>query len=131
MVMVSFGMSLYSSWPSCKIDTYENYSFSSKSELKLAHDIHVFSTKIREHKTRSDSINEKPIINQECSEQCPEGLECVYDCSFRCKSKIDIWLNQNNGICDNNITIDDCLETAYNDIKDRKGKMVDGVFVKQ
>ena len=31
----------------------------------------------------------------------------------------------------NNITIDDCLETAYNDIKDRKGKMVDGVFVKQ
>ena len=30
-----------------------------------------------------------------------------------------------------NITIDDCLETAYNDIKDRKGKMVDGVFVKQ
>ena len=32
---------------------------------------------------------------------------------------------------ENNFTIDDCLETAYNDIKDRKGKMVDGVFVKQ
>ena len=31
----------------------------------------------------------------------------------------------------NNLTIDDCLETAYNDIKDRKGKMIDGVFVKQ
>ena len=24
-----------------------------------------------------------------------------------------------------------CLTTAYNDIKDRKGKMVDGVFIKE
>ena len=31
----------------------------------------------------------------------------------------------------NNLTIDNCLEKAYNDIKDRKGKMIDGVFVKQ
>ena len=31
----------------------------------------------------------------------------------------------------NNLTIDSCLEKAYNDIKDRKGKMIDGVFVKQ
>jgi len=30
----------------------------------------------------------------------------------------------------NNLSIEKCLETAWNDIKDRKGKMVDGVFVK-
>ena len=31
----------------------------------------------------------------------------------------------------NNITIEDCLEQAWNDIKDRKGKMIDGIFVKE
>ena len=31
----------------------------------------------------------------------------------------------------NNITMEACLTTAYNDIKDRKGKMVDGVFIKE
>ena len=31
----------------------------------------------------------------------------------------------------NNLTMDECLSIAYNDIKDRKGKMVDGVFVKE
>ena len=31
----------------------------------------------------------------------------------------------------NNVTMEECLETAYNDIKDRKGKMVDGIFVKE
>ena len=34
-------------------------------------------------------------------------------------------------ICTRNyVTLEDCLLTAYRDIKDRKGKMVDGVFVK-
>ena len=28
------------------------------------------------------------------------------------------------------ITLDECLDVAYDDIKDRKGKMVDGIFVK-
>ena len=27
--------------------------------------------------------------------------------------------------------MNECLSVAYNDIKDRKGKMVDGVFVKE
>ena len=27
--------------------------------------------------------------------------------------------------------IEECLEQAYNEIKDRKGKMIDGVFVKE
>ena len=30
----------------------------------------------------------------------------------------------------NGVTLGDCLLSAYRDIKDRKGKMVDGVFVK-
>lgn len=31
----------------------------------------------------------------------------------------------------NKYTIEECLRTAYNDIKDRKGKMIDGTFVKE
>ncbi len=31
----------------------------------------------------------------------------------------------------NNYSMMDCLETAWIDIKDRKGKMVDGIFVKE
>lgn len=27
--------------------------------------------------------------------------------------------------------IEDCINVAYNEIKDRKGKMIDGVFVKE
>ncbi len=35
-------------------------------------------------------------------------------------------------ICERNrISIGHCLQVAYNDIKDRKGKMVDGIFVKE
>jgi NTP pyrophosphatase (non-canonical NTP hydrolase) len=35
-------------------------------------------------------------------------------------------------ICERNkIKLYDCLVVAYNDIKDRKGKMVDGIFVKE
>jgi len=30
----------------------------------------------------------------------------------------------------NGHTMDDCLAVAYDDIKDRKGKMIDGIFVK-
>jgi NTP pyrophosphatase (non-canonical NTP hydrolase) len=31
----------------------------------------------------------------------------------------------------NNMDIEDCIEAAWNEIKDRKGRMVDGVFVKE
>jgi NTP pyrophosphatase (non-canonical NTP hydrolase) len=31
----------------------------------------------------------------------------------------------------NNITMEECLTVAYDDIKDRKGRMVDGIFVKE
>lgn len=30
----------------------------------------------------------------------------------------------------NKLTIDDCLAVAWDDIKDRKGQMIDGIFVK-
>lgn len=30
-----------------------------------------------------------------------------------------------------NIDIEKCIDVAYNEIKDRKGKMIDGVFVKE
>lgn len=29
------------------------------------------------------------------------------------------------------VNIEDCIETAYNEIKDRKGRMVNGTFVKE
>jgi NTP pyrophosphatase (non-canonical NTP hydrolase) len=31
----------------------------------------------------------------------------------------------------NNLSITECLATAYDDIKDRKGTMIDGIFVKE
>ena len=31
----------------------------------------------------------------------------------------------------NNLSLYECMHHAYNDIKDRKGKMIDGVFVKE
>jgi NTP pyrophosphatase (non-canonical NTP hydrolase) len=31
----------------------------------------------------------------------------------------------------NKLTLTECLHVAYNDIKDRKGQMIDGVFVKE
>ena len=31
----------------------------------------------------------------------------------------------------NGLEMDDCLAKAWDDIKDRKGKMVDGIFVKE
>lgn len=31
----------------------------------------------------------------------------------------------------NNLTLEHCLEVAYNDIKNRKGQIIDGIFVKE
>lgn len=31
----------------------------------------------------------------------------------------------------NGLSIEQCLEHAYNDIKDRKGRMINGIFVKE
>ena len=43
----------------------------------------------------------------------------------------DIMVVLINILVRNNLTMDECLKVAYEDIKDRKGKMVDGVFVKE
>ena len=29
------------------------------------------------------------------------------------------------------VSMEECLSTAYNDIKDRKGRVVDGIFIKE
>ena len=42
----------------------------------------------------------------------------------------DIMVVLVNMVTRNGLTIEDCLEQAYNDIKDRTGKRGDGVFVK-
>ena len=31
----------------------------------------------------------------------------------------------------NDISLEECLDVAYNDIKDRKGRMIDGIFIKE
>ena len=31
----------------------------------------------------------------------------------------------------NGLTLDDCLSTAWDDIKNRRGRMVDGIFIKE
>ena len=54
-----------------------------------------------------------------------------------CKSKDfrddvgDIMVVLINILVRNNITLEECLKVAYEDIKDRKGKMIDGIFVKE
>ena len=84
------------------------------------------------HKDRNliDGSTDKAQMNK-LYEEVKELNESVY---YR-KSPIDdigdiivvlINIAERNGL-----TILECLEHAYNDIKDRKGKMVDGVFVKE
>ena len=36
-----------------------------------------------------------------------------------------------NILARNKLTLEECLEVAYDDIKDRKGRMIDGIFVKE
>jgi len=54
-----------------------------------------------------------------------------------CKSKDfrddvgDIMVVLINILVRNNVTLEECLKVAYEDIKDRKGKMIDGIFVKE
>lgn len=42
----------------------------------------------------------------------------------------DIMVVLINIMARNELTLEECLTVAYDDIKDRKGKMVDGIFVK-
>ena len=60
----------------------------------------------------------------ELSDNICKGKDIKDDCG-------DIMVVLINIMERNNIGLEECLEVAYNDIKDRKGKMVDGVFVKE
>jgi NTP pyrophosphatase (non-canonical NTP hydrolase) len=60
----------------------------------------------------------------ELSDSICKGKDIRDDCG-------DIMVVLLNIIERNGLTMEECLETAYNDIKDRKGKMIDGVFVKE
>lgn len=60
----------------------------------------------------------------ELSDSICKGKDIRDDCG-------DIMVVLLNIIERNGLTMEECLETAYNDIKDRKGRMIDGVFVKE
>lgn len=51
-----------------------------------------------------------------------EGVQLAIDSSIRLLTEI---------AKDNDLTLTECLEYAYDEIKDRKGQMVDGLFVKE
>lgn len=42
-----------------------------------------------------------------------------------------VFFNLKRLAIDNGTTLEECLEVAYNDIKDRKGKFIDGAFIKE
>jgi len=60
----------------------------------------------------------------ELSDNICKGKDISDDCG-------DIMVVLLNIIERNGLSMEQCLEVAYNDIKDRKGKMIDGVFVKE
>ncbi len=43
----------------------------------------------------------------------------------------DIMVVLINILVRNQLTLEECLQVAYDDIKNRKGRMVDGIFVKE
>ena len=60
----------------------------------------------------------------ELSDNICKGKDIADDCG-------DIMVVLLNIMERNGLSMQHCLEVAYNDIKDRKGRMVDGVFVKE
>lgn len=64
-----------------------------------------------------------------------EALVCnlyIEDYTFETKDAIgDIMVVLINIAERNGLTLEQCLEHTYNDIKHHKGKMVDGIFVKE
>ena len=60
----------------------------------------------------------------ELSDSGCKGKECRDDLGDMMVVMVNIMERQG-------ISMEDCLSTAYNDIKDRKGKMIDGIFVKE
>lgn len=76
--------------------------------------------------TYIDLLNEMQILGDTIYNEAKNlynlGIEeCLVDSweSLKCFAKL------------NNYDFEDCLEHAYSDIKDRKGKMINGTFVKE
>ncbi len=91
---------------------------------------------------------DNPIINDDieihrdfsANNNYLELLIDVGDLAFHIKNEIECVAIENvENICfllnriaiKNNLTIEECLQVAYNDIKDRKGKFINHVFVKE
>ena len=66
-----------------------------------------------------------------CAEVVLDGYNNVYSYDEGTDAIGDILVVLINIAERRGVTLEQCLEHAYNDIKDRKGKMVDGVFVKE
>jgi len=64
-------------------------------------------------------------------EETHELIDSVYDETSPIDDIGDIIVVLINIAERNNLSLDDCLTHAYNDIKDRKGTMVNGIFVKE
>lgn len=60
----------------------------------------------------------------ELSDSLCKGKDIRDDCG-------DIMVVLINIMTRNGLTMEECLQVAYDDIKERKGKMVDGVFIKE
>jgi NTP pyrophosphatase (non-canonical NTP hydrolase) len=68
-------------------------------------------------------------LNEECSELYEGILDNDIDDIKDAIGDIQVVLAVM--CCQLNLDIDECREIAWEEIKDRKGKMVDGVFVKE
>lgn len=82
------------------------------------------------------------ILNEQCQIETPENqikytMRYLNDLSWLIYGSEDKFvlcelITELNGYAHHyGFTMLECLESAYNEIKDRKGKMIDGVFVKQ
>lgn len=59
-----------------------------------------------------------------------DEMECFYLQSLT-EALVELWETLSSIAQENGYTLEECLEHAYNDIKDRKGRMINGTFVKE
>ena len=104
-----------------------------RTSLDTGEAIAVFDKQIRKwHHDRnliSGSTDKDQVLKLiqgvgELSDNCCKGKDMRDDLG-------DIMVVMINIMERNNYTLDGCLAQAYGDIKDRKGRMVDGIFVKE
>lgn len=68
-----------------------------------------------------DSIILDWVGVQEVEDQKPHARDAIGDIIVTLVLQAQMW----------GLTITECLDAAWDEIKDRKGKMVDGIFVKE